>query len=111
MFDQLSVGDLVSMASEQPFLGEEDEVGLARRIRQGDAGAVEELVRGNLRIAIDEAIRTRGLGPRQRDLVRLGVRTLVEAAQEYDPGEHGPFADHARASIRNAMIRSVGLSS
>jgi RNA polymerase primary sigma factor len=111
MFDQLSVGDLVSMASEQPFLGEEDEAGLARRIRQGDSKAVEELVRGNLRIAIDEAIRTRGLGSSQRELVRMGVRMLVEAAQEYDPGVHGPFSDHARATIRNAMIRSVGSSS
>ena len=111
MFDQLSVGDLVSMASEQPFLGEEDEAGLVRRIHQGDAGAVEELVRGNLRIAIDEAIRTRGLGRPQRDLVRVGVRMLVEAAQCYDPHEHGPFVNHARARVRNAMIQSVGLSS
>lgn len=110
MFDQLSVDDLVSLASEQPLLAEEDEAGLIRRMREGDPGAIEELVRGTLRIAIDEAIRTRGLGLSQRELVRMGVRTLVQAAQEYDPAEHGSFSHHARSSVRNAMIRSVGLS-
>ena len=110
MFDQLSVGDLVSMASAQPLLAEEEAAGLFRRIRAGDADATEELVLVHLRIAIDEAIRTRGLGCSQRELVRTGVRTLVEAAQLYDPIQHGPFARHARSSVRAAMVRSVRVS-
>lgn len=110
MFDQISVDDLVSMASEQPLLGEEDERGLIRRIQEGDPHAVEDLVRGCLRIAIDEAIRTRGLGLPQRDLVRLGVRSLVEAAQTYEPGLHGRFADHARAGVRETLIKSINFS-
>jgi RNA polymerase sporulation-specific sigma factor len=110
MFDQLSVGDLVSMASEQPLLAEEQEQGLIRRIREGDADAVEELVRGCLRIAIDEAIRTRGLGRPQRELVRLGVRALVDAAQTYEPALHRRFADHARASVRETLVRSINFS-
>ena len=110
MFDQLSVGDLVSMASAQPLLAEEDEQGLVRRIRNDDPDALEELVRGCLRIAIDEAIRIRGLGRPQRELVRLGVRSLVEAAQAYEPTVHGRFADHARASVRETLIRSINFS-
>jgi len=110
MFDQLSVGDLVSMASAQPLLAEEDEQGLIRRIQDGDADAVEELVRGCLRIAIDEAIRIRGLGRPQRELVRLGVRSLVDSAQTYEPALHGRFVDHARASVRETLIRSINVS-
>jgi DNA-directed RNA polymerase sigma subunit (sigma70/sigma32) len=110
MFEQLSVGDLVSMASAQPLLAEEDQAGLLQRIRAGDSAAIEELVLGNLRIAIDEAIRTRGLGRSQRELVRMGVRTLVEVAQAYDPARHGPFVRHARSSVRAAMIRSLQVS-
>lgn len=110
MFDQLSVGDLVSMASAQPLLAEEDEQSLIRRIHAGDADAVEVLVRGCLRIAIDEAIRTRGLGLPQRELVRLGVRSLVDAAQTYEPALHGRFADHARAGVRETLIRSINVS-
>jgi DNA-directed RNA polymerase sigma subunit (sigma70/sigma32) len=110
MFDELSVGDLVSMASDQPTLAADDEKRLVERIRGGDAPAVEELVLGNLRIAIDEAIRTRGLGMPQRELVRAGVRALVEAARSYDPAEDGPFANHARLNVRQVMIRSIGVS-
>jgi DNA-directed RNA polymerase sigma subunit (sigma70/sigma32) len=110
MFDQLSVGDLVSMASAQPVLAADAEARLIHRIQGGDAPAVEELVRGNLRIAIDEAIRVRGLGMPQRELVRAGIRALVEAAQSYDPAEHGPFSSHARLNVRQVMIRSIGVS-
>jgi DNA-directed RNA polymerase sigma subunit (sigma70/sigma32) len=110
MFDQLSVGDLVSMASAQPLLAEEEEQGLIRRIRDGDPDAMEELVLGCLRIAIDEAIRTRGLGRPQRELVRLGVRSLVDSAQSYEPTLHGRFVDHARASVRETLIRSINVS-
>ena len=110
MFDQLSVSDLVSMASAQPLLAEEDVAGLVLRIRAGDAAAIEELVVANLRIAIDEAIRTRGLGRSQRELVRTGVRTLVEAAQVYDPIEHGSFMRHAQSSVHAAMLKSVQVS-
>ena len=110
MFDQLSLGDLVSIASEQPLLAEEDEALLVRRIEKGDTRAVEALVVGNLRIALDEAIRTRGLGLPQQDLVRIGVRTLVEAARAFDPEQHGRFARHARSSVRKAMVRKVSVS-
>ncbi len=110
MFDQLSVGDLVSMASEQPLLAAEDEADIVERIRAGDPDALQELVQGHLRIAIDEAIRTHGLGRPQGDLLRTGVRTLVEAARGYDPGRDGPFALHARSSVRASMIRSISIS-
>lgn len=110
MFDQLDVSDLVSLASEQPLLAGDDEEGLVRRVRAGDEVAVEELVRGNLRIAIDEAIRARGLGLPQSDLVRLGVRALFEAVRSHDPAEHGPFSSHARSVVRKVMIRRVSIS-
>jgi RNA polymerase sigma-32 factor len=109
-FEHLSIDDLVSTASDQPVLADEVERGLVQRMRDGDVGAAEELVLGHLRIAIDEAIRTRGLGLPQRDLVRLGVRALVEAARSYDPDEHGRFSHHARSQVRRVLRRSLDVS-
>lgn len=109
-FDGLSVGDLVLMASDQPVLDDAIEDALIRRAGEGDLGALEQLVLRNLRIAIDEAIRTRGLGLPQRKLVRTGVNTLVEAARSYDPIAHGRFSEHARTQVRSAMRESVGVS-
>lgn len=109
-FDELSLGDLVSMASDQPVLDQAHEDVLIRGAAEGDAGALEQLVLRNLRIAIDEAIRTRGLGLPQRQLVRMGVSTLVEAARSYDPLAHGRFSEHARRRVRSAMRESISFS-
>jgi len=107
---QLSLGDLVAVASAQPVLEAEDEDSLVKRAQFGDADASEQLVMRNLRIAIDEAIRTRGLGLPQRELVPTGVRTLLAAIRSYDPLEDGAFSSHLRAQVRRAMKASLSVS-
>lgn len=108
--DQLSLVDLIAVASAQPILDERDESDLLERARAGDVEARETLVLGNLRIAIDEAIRTRGLGMPQRKLVPMGVSTLLEAIRTYDPALHGPFSSHVRARVRLAMKAGISIS-
>jgi DNA-directed RNA polymerase sigma subunit (sigma70/sigma32) len=108
--DHLSLGDLVAVASAQPVLDAEDEASLVKRAQLGDADASEQLVMRNLRIAIDEAIRTRGLGLPQRELVSTGVRTLLDAIRSYDAIADGPFASHVRARVRRAMRASLSIS-
>jgi DNA-directed RNA polymerase sigma subunit (sigma70/sigma32) len=107
---QLSLGDLVAVASAQPVLEAEDEDSLVKRAQYGDADAREQLVMRNLRIAIDEAIRTRGLGLPQRELVPTGVRTLLDAIRSYDPLVDGRFSSHVRARVRRAMRASISIS-
>jgi DNA-directed RNA polymerase sigma subunit (sigma70/sigma32) len=109
-FDGLNLSDLVSMASEQPVLDNANEDALIRRAGEGDAVALEQLVLGNLRIAIDEAIRTRGLGRPQRELVREGVSILVESARSYDPILHGRFSSHVRTRVRRAIRERTSFS-
>lgn len=105
--DQVSLGELVAMASAAPVLDARTEALLAGRAAAGDTEALEKLVRMTLRFAIDEAIRNRGLGSPQRDLVRKGVQTLVEAARRYDPARHGSFARFARGEVRRALSAKV----
>jgi DNA-directed RNA polymerase sigma subunit (sigma70/sigma32) len=107
---QLSLGDLVAVASAQPVLEAADEDSLVKRAQLGDAEASEQLVLRNLRIAIDEAIRTRGLGLPQRELVPTGVRTLLDAIRSYDPLADGPFSSHVRARVRRAMRAIISIS-
>lgn len=107
---EMSLGDLIAVASAQPVLDEHDEDTLIQSARAGDVEAREKLVMGNLRIAIDEAIRTRGLGLPQRKLVAMGVSTLFEAIRSYDPAAHGPFSSYVRARVRLAMRASISIS-
>ena len=108
-FAQLSLGDLIAVASAQPVLDEQAEDSLLERARAGDLEAREMLVMGNLRIAIDESIRIRG-GLPQRKLMPTGVRTLLEAIRTYDPVVHGPFSSHVRARVRRGIRSSDAVS-
>jgi len=106
----LSIGSLVWMASAQPVLDEPAEDALVRGAREGDRQALEQLAVANLRIVIDEAIRARGLGRPQRELVRIGVGALLDAVRFYDPEAHGRFSDHLRARVRQAVGRTIAVS-
>lgn len=106
----LSVGSLVWMASAQPVLDERTEDELIRLAREGSREALEQLAMQNLRIVIDEAIRTRGLGLSQRKLVRVGVNALIEAVRYYDPQVDGRFSSHLRARVRSAFRETISVS-
>ena len=108
--EELSVADLVVAASSAPLIDDRSESLLAERFRTGNAAALETLVRCNLRIAVDEAIRNRGLGTSQAELVRAGTRALVESARSFDPKRHESFAGHARAAVRHAITRRLSAS-
>lgn len=101
------VGELVTTASREPLLDEEHELVLVRRVRQGDTEALERLVMSNLRVAVDEAIRNRGLGQSQRLLVRRGIAVLIEAARTYDPDLHGSFSGYAGRRVRSTLSDHV----
>jgi len=106
----LSVGSLVWVASAQPVLDERTEDELIRLAREGDRDVVEELAMSNLRIVIDEAIRARGLGMAQDQLVRIGVTALLDAVRLYDPQADGRFSVHVRARVRAAFQRTISIS-
>lgn len=104
---KLSVGDLVWMASAQPVLDQVHQNRLLLAARAGESDAIGELVLANLRIAVDEAIRARGLGLPQRKLVRLAAEAMLEAVQSYDPLIHDGFSDHVRVRVREVLRKSV----
>jgi DNA-directed RNA polymerase sigma subunit (sigma70/sigma32) len=101
-----AVEDLIVGASDVPVLDDAEEARLAVRCAANDE-ARWELVRSHLRVAVDEAIRNRGLGARQEVLVREAVRALVEAAPDYDAVSHGSFASYARRIVRAAIGRAI----
>ena len=106
----LSVGNLVWMASAQPVLDERMEDELIRAAREGSRDALEQLAVGNLRIVIDEAIRTRDAGLPQSTLVRMGVNALIEAVRFYDADVDGRFSSFLRERVRAAFRKTISLS-
>ena len=103
-----SVEDLVARASETPVLDASQQARLAARLKGGQQDALSELIEAHLRVAVDEAIRNRGLGLPQDVLVREAARALVACAPVYDPDRHGSFARYARRKIRAAIQGALG---
>jgi len=97
------LSDLVTRASRWRVLDEQEEAALVDRCASGQDAALDDLVRAHLRVAVDEAIRNRGLGARQDRLARVAARALVEAAPRYQPDRDGPFSRWARRTGREAI--------
>ena len=100
----IPVAELVARASEAPL---PSDAVVAQLVDSDDAEALEELVCSHLRIAIDEAIRSRGLGERQDRLVRMAAEAVIDAAPEYDAVVHGRFSTFVRATARAAISRHL----
>jgi len=108
--ETLSLDSLIQVASAQPVLDESGEDALIQRANAGDRRVLEQLAMSNVRIVIDEAIRTRGLGVSQEKLVRAGVRALLDAVRYYDPSAQGRFSTHVRSRVRSAVREAIGVS-
>lgn len=90
----------------QPLPGDEEKA-LARRIQQGDAEALQQLVEANLRFVVSYAKRYRGLGLAFLDLIHEGTLGLIEAAKRFDPERNVKFISYAVWWVRQAIFHAL----
>ena len=93
------------------LLSPSEELGLARRARNGDARAKRRLVECNLRLVVSLARRYRGLGLDVLDLIQEGNVGLLAAADAYDPSRELRFASYASSCIRREICRALSARS
>jgi RNA polymerase sporulation-specific sigma factor len=63
--------------------------------RQGDEGARERLIQGNLRLVFAIASRFQGRGPEKEDLFQIGVIGLIKAIDRFDLSFNVQFSTYA----------------
>lgn len=85
----------------------EEEVQLARRIKQGDTEALEKLTKANLRFVVSVAKQYQNSSLSLNDLINEGNLGLVKAAQKFDETKGFKFISYAVWWIRQSIIQAL----
>src|SRR6188768_3644975 len=90
-----------------PLLTQPQEIALARRVQAGDEGAMQELVKRNLRFVISVAKKYQNRGMALTDLIGEGNVGLLTAARKFDPDQGVKFISYAVWWIRQAILAAL----
>lgn len=102
-----SIEKYLAEISKEPLITADEEIQLAKRIRDGDEEAAQKLVRANLRFVVSVAKQYLTARMQLNDLVNEGNVGLIKAAQKFDESRGFKFISYAVWWIRQSILQAL----
>jgi len=106
-YEEGSLDQYLRDISVYPLITREQEVELAKRIREDDREALDTLVRSNLRFVVSVAKKYQNQGVSLSDLINEGNLGLIRAAHKFDETKGIKFISYAVWWIRQAILQAL----
>jgi RNA polymerase primary sigma factor len=105
--DSASLEKYLQEIGRESMIAPSEEPILAQKIREGDAAALDKLVRANLRFVVSVAKQYQNQGLSLLDLINEGNLGLIKAAKKFDETKGFKFISYAVWWIRQSILQAL----